>query len=222
MASVIKGYLRLTRPANLPTAAADVLAGIAISGFFATYSHQDEWDFNSITGAILLIGSTIFLYAAGVMLNDVFDYRLDKEERPERPIPSGLVPLRSAALLGGLLMVVGLVLAFLAGPLSGYIAVVLGIAILLYDTVGKHHSLFGPLNMGLCRGLNLLLGISILGSLGHWGIALIPIIYIAAITMISRGEVHGDNKVHIVWAAVLYALVILGIILIPVYTGHKV
>lgn len=222
MASVIKGYLRLTRPANLPTAAADVLAGVAISGFFTAPFLQQNGGFSNMVGIIFLVCSTIFLYASGVMLNDVFDYRLDKEERPERPIPSGLVPLRSAALLGGLLMVVGVALAFLTGPVSGCIAVVLALSILLYDAVGKHHSFFGPLNMGLCRGLNLLLGISILGNLGPWGIALIPIIYIAAITMISRGEVHGDNKGHIVWAGVLYALVLLSIVLIPIYTGNNI
>ncbi|HUH46166.1 MAG TPA: UbiA-like protein EboC [Arenibacter sp.] len=222
MASVIKGYLRLTRPPNLPTAAADVLAGIAISGFFSVPFLQQNWDFSSMTGVIWLVGSTIFLYASGVMLNDVFDYRLDKEERPERPIPSGLIPLRSAALLGGLLMVFGVVFAFVTGPVSGYIAVALALCIVLYDTIGKHHSFFGPLNMGLCRGLNLLLGMSILGNPGPWGIAFIPIIYIAAITLISRGEVHGNNKDHIVWAGALYALVLLGIVSIPVYFGTNI
>lgn len=221
MASVIKGYLRLTRPANLPTAAADVLAGIAISGFFAVPSLWQQLDPGNIMPVVYLVCSSVFLYAAGVVLNDVLDYRLDREERPERPIPSGLVPLRSAALLGGILMLIGVMLAFFAGQLSGYISVLLGFSILIYDAVGKHHNFFGPLNMGLCRGLNLLLGITILGNLGPWGIAFIPIIYISAITMISRGEVHGNNKVHIVWAAILYALVILATILIPVYTGHS-
>lgn len=222
MTSVIKGYLRLTRPANLPTAAADVLAGIAISGFFTASFLNRNWEFHSIGSVVLLICSSVFLYAAGVMLNDVFDYRLDQEERPERPIPSGLVPLRSAAILGGVLMAIGIAFAFFTGPLSGSVAVVLALSILLYDAVGKHHSFFGPLTMGLCRGLNLLLGISILGSLGPWGIAIIPIIFIAAITMISRGEVHGDNKAHIVWAAVGYVLVILTLVSIPIFTGHPV
>lgn len=222
MASLIKGYLRLTRPANLPTAAADVLAGIAVAGFFSVFSFRNNWDFSNLSGVLLLIGSTIFLYAAGVVLNDVFDYRLDKVERPERPIPSGLVPLRSAALFGGILMFIGILFAFWAGSLSGSIALILGLAILLYNAVGKHHHLFGPLNMGLCRGLNILLGISILGNLGSWGIALIPIVYIAAITLVSRGEVHGNNKVHIQWAAVLYAIVLISVFLIPIYSGHRI
>ena len=32
--------------------------------------------------------------------------------------------------------------------------------VLLYDAWGKRQGLLGPLNMGMCRGLNLLLGIA--------------------------------------------------------------
>ncbi|MNE37375.1 hypothetical protein D3C80_1312230 [compost metagenome] len=63
--------------------------------------------------------------------------------------------------------------------------------------------------MGLCRGLNLLLGISIIPAeiQNWWFLAIIPIIYIAAITMISRGEVHGGSKKTLFFAAILYAIV---------------
>jgi 4-hydroxybenzoate polyprenyltransferase len=68
--------------------------------------------------------------------------------------------------------------------------------------------------MGICRGLNLLLGMSILPAvLPRYGyIAIVPVIYIAAITMISRGEVHGGKKKILYGAALLYAVVIAGII----------
>ena len=70
--------------------------------------------------------------------------------------------------------------------------------------------------MGICRGLNLLLGMSILGSLTHWYITLVPVVYIFAITLISRGEVHGENKKHIVWAGILYTIVITSITLVVI------
>ena len=41
------------------------------------------------------------IYAAGIALNDVFDYAIDLEERPGRPLPSGRVSRRFAAWLGG-------------------------------------------------------------------------------------------------------------------------
>ncbi|CAN0592410.1 unnamed protein product [Ectocarpus sp. 12 AP-2014] len=37
---------------------------------------------------------------------------------------------------------------------------------------------------------------------------MIPVLYIFTITLISRGEVHGDNKKHIIMAAVMFAVVI--------------
>ncbi|MDX1326775.1 MAG: UbiA family prenyltransferase, partial [Arenibacter sp.] len=181
MNPILKGYLQLTRPANLPTAAADILAGIAISGFFLASTQHEPLAWMAV---VLLIAASVLLYAAGVVLNDVFDYKLDQVERPERPIPSGVIPLTSAAVFGGVLMVLGIGAAFWVGLSSGLVALGLALSILLYDALGKHHPFFGPLNMGLCRGLNLWLGMSILGQLIHWQYALIPIIYIAAITLI--------------------------------------
>ena len=214
MNPVLKGYLRLARPANLPTAAADILAGVAISGLFMGIAHDSAWDTFKMGEMLLLVFSSVFLYAAGVVLNDVFDHKLDKVERPERPIPSGLIPVRSAAIFGGVLMNLGVLFSFLVSSVSGIVAITLGLSILLYDAFGKHHSFFGPLNMGVCRGLNLLLGISILGDFSNWGYFIFPVIYIAAITLISRGEVHGDNKSHIIFAGGLYSSVIVGIVVL--------
>ncbi|MBU2903851.1 UbiA-like protein EboC [Arenibacter algicola] len=214
MNPVLKGYLRLARPANLPTAAADVLAGAAISGVFMGVSLNADWNLSILGDLALLVFSSVFLYAAGVVLNDVFDHKLDKTERPERPIPSGLVSVQAAAIFGGVLMNLGVLFSFLVGSVSGMVAVSLGLSILLYDALGKHHSFFGPLNMGVCRGLNLLLGVSILGDFSNWVYFVLPVLYIAAITLISRGEVHGNNKSHIIFAGGLYSVVILGIVVL--------
>jgi len=206
------GYARLARPANLPTAAADILAGIAVTGVFSS-AHTDVF-FTAISGTdiLFLVFASVFLYAGGVILNDVFDYKIDAVERPERPIPSGLIPLASAAIYGGLTLSLGVVLAFFVNSLSGYVAIGLAAAILLYDAIAKKYDFFGPLSMGVCRGINLILGMSILGTLGYWWMAAIPIVYIFAITLISRGEVHGANKNHIVLAGVLYATVIFAVL----------
>ena len=213
MNPVFKGYLRLARPANLPTSAADIFAGVAISGLFMGTPLNEFWNSTNFVNVLLLILASVFLYAAGVVLNDVFDHKLDKLERPERPIPSGLISVKSAAIYGGVLMNLGVLSAFLVSSVSGIVAFVLGLSILLYDALGKHHAFLGPLNMGVCRGINLLLGISILNDFSNWGYFIFPVVYIAAITLISRGEVHGNNKTHILLAGGLYTSVILGIII---------
>jgi 4-hydroxybenzoate polyprenyltransferase len=201
-----KAFLQLTRPANIVTSVSDVLAGVAISGFFFAHSLNT----NQILPVLLLCISTIGLYGGGVVFNDVFDAELDEIERPERPIPTGTVSIKEATVLGIILLLIGVVSAFFYSFSSGLIACIIAIAAMVYDKWGKHHAILGPINMGLCRGLNLLLGISIVTtSLSQWWyIAFIPVIYIASITMISRGEVHGGNRNLLYLASLLYVLVI--------------
>jgi 4-hydroxybenzoate polyprenyltransferase len=198
------------RPANIVTSIADVLAGIAISGFLA----NENPSINYFSPILLLCISTIGLYGGGVVFNDVFDAELDKVERPERPIPSGVISIKDAALLGIILLLLGIIAGFIVSVVSGLLAISIVVAALVYDKWSKHNAIMGPLNMGLCRGLNLLLGISIvISSLSMWWfLAIVPVIYIAAITMVSRGEVHGGSKSILYVAALFYCLVIGGIL----------
>ncbi len=203
----LKAYLQLCRPANLPTAAADILAGISISGLFAGLGAFEIPDINFLP-ALTLVMASVFLYAGGVVLNDVFDIEIDKVERPERPIPSGMVPLGKAGMFGFVLLLVGICLAFLADQQSGLVSIFLALAILCYDKFAKHHAILGPLNMGVCRGLNLLMGISLLNTMENWPYVLVPVVFIFAVTMISRGEVHGKNKGNIMLAGLFYIVVL--------------
>src|SRR5690554_6601381 len=209
----LMAYLRLTRPANVVTAIADILAGIAISGtalalFYPETASGRGVEFSSWLWLCL---STIGLYGGGVAFNDVFDADLDRVERPERPIPSGVVPLKNAAVMASLLLLIGVVAAWQASVLSGMIAIVVAFLCALYNAWGKHQLIFGPINMGLCRTGNLLLGISIIPQMvsEFWSLGLIPLVYIAAITMISRGEVHGENRKALQGGLVMYATIIL-------------
>jgi 4-hydroxybenzoate polyprenyltransferase len=192
---VLRGYLELLRPANVVTAVADVLAGYAVAGL--SNPPALPW----------LIGATACLYAGGVVLNDFFDRHLDAVERPERPLPSGRVGPGAAAGLGGGLLIAGIALASRATPAAGVVAAATAGAVLLYDTWGKRHGVVGPANMGLCRALNLLLGIAAAPAVlaTHWPLGLIPFVYIAAVTLVSRGEVHGGKR-----GAAALALISLG------------
>ncbi|HEU4554684.1 MAG TPA: UbiA-like protein EboC [Chitinophaga sp.] len=211
------GYLRLVRPANLLTAVADILAGIAVSGFL----HKAYTNYLDLLPVACLCLATIGLYGGGVVFNDVFDASLDKKERPERPIPSGLVTKTQAVILGSYLFLVGILAAFAVGRTPGYIAVAIMTAALVYDKWGKHAS-WGPVNMGLCRGLNLLLGISLVEPvLRHYTwLAVIPVIYIAAVTAISRGEVYGGSISTLRITAVCYAFVYGTIGVLAVVNNH--
>ena len=210
-------FFRLMRPANIVTSVADVLAGIAISGYFLTF----ETDYLPV---LMLCISTIGLYGGGIVFNDVFDADLDKIERPERAIPSGAVKLNEAIFLGAFLLLSGIAAAFTIAALSGIIAILIAFFALLYNKYSKHHSFLGPLNMGLCRGLNLLLGVSIIAvSLNEWYfLGIVPLIYIFSITMISQGEVHGLNRNKLYAGAFLYLLVISSMLYLSFNKGQLI
>ena len=212
----MKYYLQLMRPANLVTAIADILAGLSLAKFiFST-------DILSIQTIILLCISTVGLYGGGVVFNDVFDAELDAIERPERAIPSGKVTKQNATILGVLLLIIGIFCASIVSFESMVIAFIIAILALVYDKFGKHHAFFGPINMGLCRGGNLLLGMSVMMSSlqEFWWIGIIPVLYIAAITMISRGEVHGGNQSILYFAGFLYIIVSISQIVMSYQFGN--
>ncbi|WP_045052696.1 UbiA-like protein EboC [Aliterella atlantica] len=206
----IWAYLQIIRPANIVTAWADILTGFAVTSLD-----------NPLPLAWLLLATT-GLYGGGVVFNDVFDAELDAQERPERPIPTGRASIRGATILGSSLLIVGVVAAAQVSLFSALIAASIALAALVYDAWNKHHPILGPLNMGCCRGGNLLLGMSAFPLLVRecWFLALIPILYIAAITAISRGEVHGGKSSTGKVALLLLAIVLGGLIalgLLPNY-----
>ena len=194
----LRPFLELVRPPNVTTAMADVLAGYAVAG--AAWPGSIAW----------LLGATVCLYAGGIVLNDVFDVDIDRVERPERPIPSGRVSRTAAARFGGSLLGIGALLAWGGGLATGLVAAATALCILLYDAIGKRQS-WGPVNMGLCRSGNLLLGVAATpAALGWaWPLALLPLAYITAVTAVSRGEVHGGNR-----PVAALALIFLGAVLL--------
>lgn len=209
-------YLQLMRPANIVTAWADILAGFAASGCVVFTSEEiirgaTLDNFISLTWLLL---ATTGLYGGGIIFNDVFDAKIDAVERPERPIPSGRASRMGATLLGSLLLSAGILAAAQVSWLSASLACGVAAAAILYDAYGKHHPILGPLNMGICRGGNLLLGVSAVSSMvsEYWLLALIPIVYIAAITTISRGEVHGGKASTGIVALMLIGSVIAGLL----------
>ncbi|MEM7797369.1 MAG: UbiA-like protein EboC [Cyanobacteria bacterium P01_C01_bin.118] len=204
----IWAYLQLMRPANILTAWADILVGYAAAGVIA-----DVWTGHALASLGWLLLSTSGLYGGGVVFNDVFDVELDRLERPERPLPSGRASLFGAKILGSMLMLLGVLAAAQVSLMSTGLAVAVALAALIYDSLGKHQGVLGPLNMGLCRGGNLLLGISVVPAMvsDRWFLALIPIIYIAAVTAVSQGEVEGGKQQTGILAISLVLVVLIGI-----------
>ena len=185
----VLGLLTLLRPPNVFTAFADSLAGLVMLAGLGVGVPGGAW-------AIIVASGC--LYLAGIVLNDVFDRKVDARERPTRPIPSGLVPLRMAMLIAVVLMAGGVAITFWVGRGPGLVAVVLAGCILLYDG-GVKTTRLGPLVMGACRGLNMTLGLSTGLALGaRWPAIAVagPVVlalYVAGLTHLARDEVGGNT-----------------------------
>jgi 4-hydroxybenzoate polyprenyltransferase len=161
---------------------------------------------------VLLVLASSCLYCAGMVWNDYFDFEQDLRERPFRPLPSYRVSMPTAARLGVGLLAAGVVLAILAGQRSdgfhvapAVVAVLLVGAILLYDSWLKR-TWAGPVSMGLCRFLNVLLGLTIAGDgIPQWGFVLALVIgtYIVGVTWFARREAVLSRQEELVAAAVI-------------------
>ena len=201
----VLAWARLLRLPNHFTAIADVLAGyLVVAGLTSVHARP----------AMLLAAAAGWaFYAAGMVLNDVFDVALDSVERPERPLPSGQITLRTAALVGqGLLALAGLGAcgaAFASGyPAPALVGAGLTAAIWTYDRHAKATP-FGPAVMGLCRGLNWLLGMAAAGGprlLPHWLIPVGIAVYVAGITLYARDEATRSRSGALARATAVMAL----------------
>jgi 4-hydroxybenzoate polyprenyltransferase len=195
----LRAYAQLVRLPNLPTALADICLGVLASHALPQHSRA----------FVVLLLASACLYSAGMVWNDYFDCEQDARERPFRPLPSGRISLRQAAQLGAGLLAAGVLLAWLAGRTSLFLAVCLAAAIVAYDGWLKH-TWAGPLTMGTCRFLNVLLGISACGSLlwprgAH--LALIVGLYIVGVTWFARTEARQRSNQNALCSAAAVMLV---------------
>ncbi|WP_030612640.1 SCO3242 family prenyltransferase [Streptomyces sclerotialus] len=134
--------LRVSAPASVP---GDLLAGAAAAGLRP----------NSRTALATL--SSLFLYEAGMALNDWADRDIDALERPQRPIPSGRIAPGAALAAAGGLTAAGLACAAAAGRPALATATALAATVWAYDLYLKNTPA-GPTAMACARTLDLLQG----------------------------------------------------------------
>ena len=208
---MLKACLQLVRIPNVFTAMADVTMGFL-------FVHASLFP---VANFVCLLLGSCFLYSAGMVLNDVYDVEVDTRLRPQRPLPSGRISLGFARQFGYGLLLLGVVFGWLAGYLpgtvvpmawrSGCVASALAVCIVLYDARLKV-TLVGPVMMGSCRLLNILLGMSLAPSTldaGHlwWGFdpsALIVAggmgLYVTGVTWFARGEAEVSRRDRLILA----------------------
>jgi 4-hydroxybenzoate polyprenyltransferase len=200
----LTAWLQTVRPANVLTSVADGCAGWAV---LSTLMPAEVLNWAHLPFLLLMHA---LLYAGGIMMNDVFDAELDRRQRPERPIPKGLLQLSMVQYVAVGFQATSVGIGLLMDLSYGLWSLLIITATYLYNGGAKNHPILGPAAMGLCRSLNFLLPLAISVEYLSYAIPIgvLPLAYIAGITLSSRYEVEGGSKRPQLAAIVLYIGVI--------------
>ncbi len=197
------------RMANLPTVWSNIIAGWVLGVCLIAFDVRDN---SRLLGLVfnlqlfLVILGASAVYAAGMILNDVFDWGWDKEYRPERPLASGQVSLQAAKVMAaGLLGLGAALIIFGAAPAARLIEAILVTVLVgfvfIYNRWHKGVS-WAPCVMGLCRFMLPVIGLVAVGAASVASTAAIGILLTHAaslwlltvsITLLARHETRPDG-----------------------------
>ena len=138
-------YLEILRPGNAIMAVVAIFLMAVISGKFTL---------EALMAAVVVFVVT----GAGNSINDYFDHKIDAINKPERPIPSGRISLKTALIYSISLFVLGIILAFLTNLLLGIIALLSSILMVYYARDLKTKCLIGNLSISFLTGLCFVFG----------------------------------------------------------------
>ncbi|MEW6686262.1 MAG: geranylgeranylglycerol-phosphate geranylgeranyltransferase [Candidatus Edwardsbacteria bacterium] len=147
MTPKIQASLEIIRPVNAFLAVVSVVIGSIIAGGKGTEPEV-------LRSAI----SVFFICGGGNILNDYFDFEIDKINRPNRPLPSGRLKKNSALALGILFFILGLLLSWWINYGAVGIAVVAVVLLVIYSAVLKRIGLPGNIIVALAASLPFIYG----------------------------------------------------------------
>jgi 4-hydroxybenzoate polyprenyltransferase len=161
--NVFKAWVTLLRLPNLFTIPGDVAVGYLIaetmlgkSDFVLGYSVTSGMI--ASLAYIHALVSIISLYCFGLVSNDIADFREDSVDRPDRPLPSGAISMKSAKIAAGGLLLAGLLFAGIANIRLFILTCLLAMLITGYNFLLKRISMVGAAALALCRVMTLVAG----------------------------------------------------------------
>ena len=175
---MIRQYFQLVRFPGIFTAFTNVLLG-----YFVV---QGDTFGLHLLGPLLATSGCLFL--AGMSLNDYFDKKIDKKERPERPIPSGKILPKNALFLGIIFLIIANIFSIFVGFETVIVTIVMSLLIFSYDFKIKNFPVIGILTLSSVRFLNVILGTSIAFNLEIVYIAIPLAIFVTGISIFARTE----------------------------------
>jgi geranylgeranylglycerol-phosphate geranylgeranyltransferase len=192
-------YFQLSRPVNVFITFVSILAACWIAG--GTVS---SWFF------ILLAGMTGALVAAGAnAINDAFDIDIDRINRPDRPLPRGVLTQNDARKMWLIVSITALGINLFLNSVV-LLIVVLSIALLyFYSARLKRTVLAGNLVIGLMTGMAFIYGGVVVGRMER---AVVPAIFAFLVNLAREllkdvEDMEGDRREHAVTLPIKYGVI---------------
>ncbi len=200
----LKAWLEILRLPNLFT-----VPGDPVVGYLAASAGR-----GTLRAVAPVAAAALFLYAAGLLFNDLADIERDRRSRPSRPLPSGRLDAGGVAVAASGLPALALIFCIQAGWATAVTGLLLLAAILAYDFFLKERGLWGAVMMGICRGLSVMLGASVAGvawkSPRVMTVCGAMAVVVGAVTYVARVET-GEEQLRGVRWLVPAAIVVAGV-----------
>lgn len=194
-------FLLMIRPINSLLASIGVVTGYVLVSNPYTFT---------VTGQLLLLSGAAFLITAyGNVINDIADIDIDKINRPNRPLPSGMVTIEGAHNFSFLLLLIGFSLARAVS--LHYFLTTLCIAFLLwiYSFYLKGTVIWGNLVVALLSTVTLLYGALLsVTAVTHviWPSIFALIIHFCREIVKDIADVEGDKSAGILTFPIVYGV----------------
>jgi geranylgeranylglycerol-phosphate geranylgeranyltransferase len=117
--------------------------------------------------ALVAAFSAGLINGAGNAFNDLMDQDIDRINRPGRPLPSGRLSPRSAALESLVLALAGCSLAWYLGPVHGLLALAVSTLLVIYSIYLKNSMLWGNITIGALSAVAFPYGALVSGGMGR-------------------------------------------------------
>jgi len=131
----------------------------AVAGTLIAYLALPETIQVQIMHEPFIVFLVVFLITgAGNAINDYFDLKIDRVNRPGRPIPSGRISQTSAFITALILFCTGIILSYWLGPVCLFLAIFNSILLFLYAYILKQTVLIGNIAVGYLSGSTFLFG----------------------------------------------------------------
>ena len=143
----ILALFKLTRPQNDAIVALSVLVGATVSGQIESWAK-----------VLLACASAFLISAGGNSINDFFDLKIDRINKPNRPLPKGEISRSGAVLFSIALFLSGMVLSLWVGGFGIPVAFVAGGLLIAYSWLLKKRFLWGNLTVSSVCALAFLYG----------------------------------------------------------------